>query len=88
MRSTSASGMAMCCFLLTDKAAPSSSTPKESLKMLIPFGWTSGWYGRPLGENVAWYQKTGFRTYAVTDADHKLFYLTSSANAIPWLPGT
>lgn len=38
-------------------------------------------------ENVAWYHKAGFRTYAVTDADYKLYYLTSSANAIPWLPG-
>lgn len=39
-------------------------------------------------ENVAWYHKAGFRTYAVTDADYKLYYLSTSTSAIPWLPAS
>lgn len=38
-------------------------------------------------ENVHWYNKAGFRTYAVTDVEYKLYYLTTSAEAIPWLAG-
>lgn len=36
-------------------------------------------------ENVAWYHKAGFRTYAVTDAGYQLWFLTTSPHAIPWL---
>ncbi|WP_423737379.1 GNAT family N-acetyltransferase [Chitinophaga caseinilytica] len=36
-------------------------------------------------ENVSWYNKAGFRTYAVTDVGYTLYYLTTSPQAIPWL---
>ncbi|WP_126244013.1 GNAT family N-acetyltransferase [Chitinophaga rhizosphaerae] len=36
-------------------------------------------------ENVSWYNKAGFRTYAVTDVGYTLYYLTTSPEAIPWL---